>query len=206
MLVLCSNGLSSEELLQAVGEKTKSCKTAALVVTADNEYKGNNRHVSRNITELESLKLSVDIFDLDASPAEKLLDYDVVEFIGGNPFYLLHSIRKHKAEEVLRTLTATKILIGWSAAVFVFGPTLELVNEYSSDMNFLGLIDLTGLRLAEVEVLPHYSRFIDRFENFEEKCRGYEKEHCVDVLRLNDGEGVLIEGDMVNVCRQASLV
>ena len=200
MLVLGSNGLSSKKILEYISEKTVSCKTAALVVTADNEYKEKNYHVSRCVAELQSLRLSVDIFDLDKQPAELLLDYDVVEFIGGNPYYLLHSIRKNNAEGILRDIAVNKILIGWSAAAFVFSPTLELVNCYSPEMNFLGVTDLNGLALTDVQVLPHYNKFLSRFEKFEEKCCGYETEHNVSVIRINDGEGVFIE-EGVYICK-----
>ncbi len=53
MLVLCSNGLSSEKLLACVRDKMVGCKIAALVVTADNEYKEQNYHVHRCIAELD---------------------------------------------------------------------------------------------------------------------------------------------------------
>lgn len=200
MLVLCSNGLSSKKIKDYISEKSAFCKTAALVVTADNEYKENNYHVLRCVEELESLGMRVDIFDLDKQPAELLLDYDTVEFIGGNPYYLLHSIRMNNAKEILRYIAKNKILIGWSAAAFVFSPTLELVNCYSPEMNFLGLTDLSGLSLTDVQVLPHYSKFLSRFEKFEEKCCDYEKEHNVSVIRINDGEGIFIE-DEVYICR-----
>ena len=200
MLVLCSNGLSSDNLLKAMSNRIKEGNTAAVVVTADNEYKEKNYHVNRVVAELESLNLHVDILDLDKVPAENLLNYDVVEFIGGNPFYLLNSIREHNAVDVLKVVADTKVLIGWSAAAFVFGPTLELVNTYSADMNFLGLKDLSGIKLTDVEVLPHYERFLKRFDRFEEKCRMYEKEHSVEVIRLNDGEGVFIEGSTIEIC------
>lgn len=200
MLVLCSNGLSSDRLLAQLSSKMADCKTAALVVTADNEYKENNYHVPRCVAELQSLNLNVDIFDLDKQPADLLLNYDVVEFIGGNPYYLLHTIRKNNSTEILRNIAATKILIGWSAAAFVFGPTLELVNCYSPEMNFLGLTDLCGLSLTDVQVLPHYSKFLLRFEQFEEKCCAYEKEHGVNVIRISDGDGVFIDGE-VHICK-----
>lgn len=200
MLVLCSNGLSSENLLKAMNKRIKECSTAAVVVTADNEYKENNYHVNRIVAELESLNLYVDILDLNKIPAKNLLSYDVVEFIGGNPFYLLNSIREHNAIDILKDIADTKILIGWSAAAFVFGPTLELVNLYSADMNFLGLKDLSGIKLTDVEVLPHYEKFKKRFDRFEEKCQAYEKEYSVEVIRLNDGEGVFIEGSTIDIC------
>ena len=200
MLVLCSNGLSSNEILSYTKDKVSSCKTAALVVTADNEYKEANYHVSRCISELQSLNLKVDIFDLDKQPANLLLDYDVVEFIGGNPYYLLNSIRENNATDILKEIVKDKILIGWSAAAFVFSPTLELVNCYSPEMNFLGITDLRGLSLTQIQVLPHYSKFLSRFDNFEEKCCAYEKEHNVSVIRINDGEGVFIDEE-VQVCK-----
>lgn len=202
MLVLCSNGLSSNKILAYMKEKVVSCKTAALVVTADNEYKENNYHVARCINELETLDLKVDVFDLDKQPASILLQYDVVEFIGGNPYYLLYSIRENDALEIVRDIAQNKVLIGWSAAAFVFGPTLELVNCYSPEMNFIGLTDLSALSLTEIQVLPHYNRFLSKFENFEEKCCEYEKEHDVRVIRINDGEGVFIDEE-VYVCKES---
>lgn len=194
MIVLCSDGLTSEKMMTYLTDKMVDCNTAALVVTADNEYKEKNYHVHRCICELESLNLKVNIFDLDKEPAELLLNYDVVEFIGGNPFYLLQTIRENNAVDVLREIAVKKMLIGWSAAVFVFGPTLELVNCYSPEMNFMGMTDLKGIALTNIEVLPHYSKFIQRFERFEEKCCIYEEEHNVKVIRINDGEGVYIDG------------
>lgn len=200
MLVLCSNGLSSEAMLSCLREKTGTCQTAALVVTADHEYKETNYHVPRCVSELESLNLQVDLFDLDTQPAELLLGYDVVEFIGGNPYYLLHTIRKTNAVEVLQKIAANKILIGWSAAAFVFCPTLELVNRYSPQMNFLGLTDLRGLSLTQVQVLPHYARFLSKFDRFEETCREHEQAHKVRVIRICDGEGVFIDEE-IHICK-----
>lgn len=199
MLILCSNGLSSKPLLLHMQNNISDCKSAALVVTADNEYKEKNYHVNRCVKELAELNLSVDIFDLDKQPAEQLFNYDVVEFIGGNPFYLLNSIRENHAEIILQELAQKKILIGWSAAAFVFSPTLELVNCYSPEMNFLKLSDLKGLALTNVEILPHYSKFIKRFEHFEEICCRYEKENHTNVIRINDGEAVFIDGEKVTI-------
>lgn len=192
MLILCSNGLSSPKLLDYTKLKLTGCKTAALVVTADNVYKENNYHVPRCVEELNTLGLTVDVLDLDKDTPELLLNYDVVEFIGGNPFYLLHSIRTHRAEETLKTIAEEKILIGWSAAAFVFGPTLELVNTYSPEMNFVGLSDLSALALTDIQVLPHYSKFCSRFDRFEERCGAYEQTHKVKVVRLNDSEGLFL--------------
>lgn len=201
MLILCSNGLSSTKLQRSVQEYFSNYSRAALVVTADNVYKEHNYHVPRCMGELESLGLTVDIVDLDKDAPELLLNYDVVAFIGGNPFYLLHSIRTCHAEEILQTIANKKVLIGWSAAAFVFGPTLKLVNIYSPEMNFLGLTDLSALTLTNVEVLPHYSRFCSRFDRFEERCQEYEQAHNLQVIRLNDGDGLCIDNAVQELIR-----
>ena len=201
MLVLCSDGLSGGNLRRAVQVRLDGRKTAALVVTADHVYKERNRHVDRCRAELESLGLSVETVDIDVSPAEELLRYDVVEFIGGNPFYLMQSIRRHAAQDALGSLAQTGILIGWSAAAFAFGPTLELVYRYSPEMSFQGMTDLQGCALTQVEVLPHYSRFLHRFDAFEERCCAYEAARGVKVIRLDDGEGVIIDGEDMEICR-----
>jgi dipeptidase E len=101
---------------------------------------------------------------------------------------------------VLKEIAKHKVLIGWSAAAFVFSPTLELVNCYSPEMNFLRLADLRGLSLTQVQVLPHYSKFLSRFEKFEERCCAYEKKHNVHVIRINDGDGVFIDSE-VYICK-----
>lgn len=201
MLILCSNGLSSENLLKNVEARIGISKSAALVVTADNEYKEKNYHVCRCIKELKSLELSVDIIDVDIQPFELLLNYEVVEFIGGNPFYLLNSIRENNGINILRRIARDKILIGWSAAAFVFGPTLELVNMYSPELNFLKIEDLNGVGLTSVEVLPHYSKFKSRFDNFEERCFEYEKTRNKKVIRLDDGDGIIFDDDKMIICR-----
>ena len=145
--------------------------------------------------------MSVEIFDIDTNDVDEMLKYDVVEFIGGNPFYLLNSIKEHHAEPILKKIAENRILIGWSAAVFVFGPTLELVNEYSPEMNTRNIKDLSALGLSTIEVLPHYSKFIDRFERFEERCKAYEERKSTQVIRLNDGDAVVIERNKAKIIR-----
>ena len=201
MLLLCSNGLSSKTLLTEMGARLHNCKSAALVVTADPIYKENNYHVPRCISELKSLGVRVDTFDLDRQTPDQLMNYDVVEFIGGNPYYLLDAVRRTGSSEILLNLSLHKVLIGWSAAAFVFGPTLALVDRYSPEMNTFGLEDLNGLSLTSHMVLPHYDRFLRKFDHFEEICQSFENEFQVNVIRMNDGDGVFIIDSDIELCK-----
>lgn len=195
MILLCSNGLTSYELLQEARKYVGSAKKAALVVTADPEYKEKNYHVDRCCRQLAYLGLEVEIFDFDTQPAGNLSAYGVVELMGGNPYYLLDSIRKHNAGDVLRGVAEKGLLIGWSAGALVLEKTIALADRYLPQLNFMGLGDLAGLGLTDVQILPHYSKQQKQDAATEEKCRQYERENQCTVLRLNDGEGVVLDGE-----------
>lgn len=200
MIVLTSNGLSSDRLMTEMRKHITTGK-AALVVTADNVYKEKNYHVERLTQELEALGLSVDCFDFDTQSPADLMNYDVVELIGGNPYYLLDSIRKNGYSEALAVFANSKVIIGCSAGALVLTPSLDLIDLYSPEMNIVGLEDLSACRLTDIRVLPHYSKFLNRYDRFEEKCALYEQENACSVLRLNDGEGVLINETDVTIVR-----
>ena len=72
---------------------------------------------------------------------------------------------------------------------------------YLTQTNVVGLKDLSALKLTDIEVLPHYDRFLRRFEHFEETCAKYEADNDVAVVRLNDGDAVLIDESEVRVIR-----
>ena len=72
---------------------------------------------------------------------------------------------------------------------------------YRTSINVVGLKDLSALKLTDIEVLPHYDRFLRRFEHFEETCAKYEADNDVAVVRLNDGDAVLIDESEVRVIR-----
>lgn len=174
MIVLTSNGLSSERLMTAMQQHITTGKDA-LVVTADNVYKEKNYHVERLTKELEALGLQVNCFDFDTQSSAELAQYDVVEIIGGNPYYLLNSIRENGFAEILADFAERKTIIGCSAGALVLTPSLDLIDLYSPEMNIVDLKDLTACHLTDVRLLPHYSKFLNRYDNFEEKCSQYEQ-------------------------------
>ena len=192
MLILTSNGLSTENLRESVKQYFANKLRAVIVTTASVEYKESDWHIPRLTQELSYFNLSVDFFDFDSDDLDKLLDYDVVLINGGNPFYLLKSIKAHNAIDVLIKVAQVKILIGVSAGSIVLQNNINLIAGYSPEMNEnVNLNDLTGLSLTNIQILPHYNRFINKFENFEERAKLFEKESDCSVIRINDGQAVL---------------
>ena len=193
MIALLSNGITSESLKNALSKHFAPLSSAAVVVTADNEYKERNYHVPRVVDELKEYGLSVDTFDLDTQDASELLKYDVVEFIGGNPYYLLNSIRVHNALALIKQLAEKKVLLGWSAGALVFTPSIEIVDKLTPEINIVPLDDLKGLCLTNTHLIPHYNKFLKRFYKLENICKVYEQEHNCSIVRLDDGDGIIID-------------
>lgn len=201
MIALLSNGITSEALRNALSKYILLLSSAAIVVTADNKYKEQNYHIPRVIKELQDYGLTVDTFDLDKQDATDLLKYDVVEFIGGNPYYLLNSIRIHNASAVIKQLAEKKVLFGWSAGAMVFTPSIEIVDRLTPEMNIVNLDNLKCLSLTNTQIIPHYNKFLKRFDNLEAICKVYEQEHNCTIVKLNDGDGIIIENGIETIIR-----
>lgn len=197
MILLTSNGLSSKDLIDYMKKYiSNDIKKAVIITTASLEYKEKDWHIPRLVTELGLLGLSVEFFDFDIQKPEDLYKYDVIEINGGNPFYLLKAIRNSKGEQVLAEIAKSKVLIGISAGSVVLQKNIELVYKYSPELNRnVCLSDLRGLGLTEIEILPHYHKYINKFERFEEKAAEYERNNNCRVIRIDDGQGIFVNED-----------
>ena len=194
MLILTSNGLSSPAMIEKMKPILKGFVKSVIITTASVGYKENDWHIPRLKSELQLCGLSVDYFDFDNQNPELLLDYDVIEISGGNPFYLLQSMKNSDCIEIMKEISESKVIIGISAGALVLQNNINLVAQFSPEMDEgINLSDLSGLALTDVEILPHYSRFISRFERFEERAKEYEETANSTVIRLNDGQGVIVD-------------
>ena len=105
---------------------------------------------------------------------------------------------------MLKHFACNKCLIGCSAGAVVLTPSIDLIDIYSPEMNIVGLKDLSACNFTDVHILPHYSRFLKKYDAFEEKCARYECDLNCNVIRLNDGEGVIINKNDIMVINQAN--
>ncbi len=193
MIILTSNGLSSEKLLNETQKYVSQNMKAAIVTTASVGYKEKDWHVPRLKSELEQIGLTATCFDFEFESPQLLFQYDLVEIIGGNPFYLLNQVRLRDAKNIFSEIARHKILIGMSAGSIVLQKSIDFIAQYSPEMNKdIQLKDLTGLALTNIEILPHYQRYLPRFDRFEERAKEYEQSNNCSVIRINDGEGIFI--------------
>lgn len=196
MLILTSNGLSSDALIEETKKLLSNKTKAVLITTASVGFKENDRQIPRFIEELEKLGLSSDFFDFDTQDPAELYNYDLIELIGGNPFYLLKSMHKFDCANIFTKLIKEKIVVGISAGSIIFQKSINMIAQYSLELNNdVNLPDLSALGLTDLELLPHYSKYLSRFEQFEERARKYETENNCKVLRINDGQAVFLYED-----------
>lgn len=193
MLILTSDGLSSDNLIQETKKYISTHRTAAIITTASVGYKEKDWHIPRVTDELQSLGLSVSYLDLEFESPELINDYDVVVINGGNPFYLLKHIKKWEMDSIFKEFAENYILIGISAGSIILQNTIDLFARFSPEMNDdVNLSDFTGLCLTNHEILPHYSRFVTRYDRFEERAMEYETERNIKLFRINDGQALYI--------------
>lgn len=194
MIILASDGITGKKLADFCKKNIK-VNSSAFIVTALEDYKENDFCVKRCVNELLEFSNEVELFDFDKDDIKKLKKYDLICISGGNVFYLLNAIKKSGAQKILEDFAKNKILIGWSAGACVLGHDLELVYEFEPDDRYGK--DFNGLGICDVEIMPHYSSYIYDFENFEIRISAFEKRKNKKIVRISDGDGIIINGNEI---------
>src|SRR3954451_13323831 len=193
-LLLASRGIPRlRELLQARGNQ------ATLIPTASNPL-ADPTIADEVKDELAGAGLAVERIDLDEADAPgvrvALQSTDVLVVSGGDPFHLLQAARRISLADAAReALRAGAVYVGYSAGAMLAGPTLEPL-RWTSPFPAPPALDLTGLGLADVLVLPHHDR-AGRAERHTKAQMLFGDR--VKLVPLRDGELVIQEGSRITV-------
>ena len=146
---------------------------------------------------LAAFGLECEFFWLGQDENEKLAEFDVVYICGGNVFYLMQVIKQCYAEEILRKVAQEKVVVGVSAGSLIMQKDLELIRDLIPRMNKrVKLKDLTALDITNnIEHLPHITRYIGIIDAFEKRVKTYERKVGHKVICLEDGQGIIIDGE-----------
>ena len=195
MLILTSNGISSEKLFNKTKELIKeNMKSVALIPTASNELEDKEFNILRHTEIFGRLGLSVEIFDIDVQNPKLLDKYDVIFLMGGNPFYLLEIMRKTNCKELFSSYIKNKIIIGASAGSIIFGNTLGFIYELEPELNDrVKLTDFTGLCLTDINIFPHVTTLINVFDRCLERLDNFAKCNNIKLIYLEDGQAVFVD-------------
>lgn len=194
-IVLTSNGLTGNQIREYF--KKLKYKTVAIIVTADPIYRDQNWKAMSTKEEFNQLGYEVDFIDLEFQSPNQLLKYDILYFNGGNPFYLLHHIRLTNTKIILEKMMQDgKVISGGSAGSVILGQSIALIHEFDPQMNDeVQLEDFTGLNLTDINLCPHFSRYIYRYESFDKRITQFEQNNTIQITRLNDGEAIVLDDE-----------
>ena len=70
---------------------------------------------------------------------------------------------------------------------------MSLIARFTAETGRKPQGELSGIGIDDHEIMPHYQQFCERYFNVEERIRQYELETGHKVIRLSDGEGIIIE-------------
>ena len=196
-LLLASRGIPAlDGLLYARGTR------AVLIPTAANPL-GEPAIADEVECELAGAGLAVERLDLDEATTSHvhavLAGADVIAVSGGDPFHLLGAARRTGLAAAARAALARgAVYVGYSAGAMVAGPTLEPARRTSPLSPSPGL-DLSGLGLTDVLVLPHHDRPGRAARNAAAQAEFGSRFRLVP---LRDGELVIQHGARISVLRR----
>ena len=200
-ILLTSNGFFTEsikqEFLQLIEGNTAD-SSAAIITTASPKKEQNRFAVKAGEDFLEMGIRHIEFIDIEFDDPSKLEVFDVIYLNGGNPFYLLHHLKRSGADKVLKKLAEENtVIIGVSAGAMVLGPDIRVADYFTPEMNGLQMKDLSGLEITKEIVFPHYGRE-DLFPDasgalIEERLTTYEAKNNCTVLRIAEDQSQVIQ-------------
>jgi dipeptidase E len=161
-LLLTSAGITNPSIVKALSSLTgKSFQKLKLVFvpTAVNVEKGDKSWYIQDLSNCDHLGFSsIDVVDISALPQNvwepRIQDAHIIQFGGGNTYYLAYWLRKSGLGTMLPKLLQTKIYVGTSAGSIVASPSLTMSSSEPGTFK-----DEPGLNLVKFHIRPHlYSR------------------------------------------------
>jgi len=195
-------GLTDKAILAALLAATKKAPRDTVIGYVPNarEVKKERSRIADRMAGLEKLGFSVVKIDLENFKGRKLEQrlngVDVIYVGGGNSFRLLSTMRKSGfAKLVPKLLDHGKLYIGSSAGSYVTCPTIEqaIWKHKNSDINVVGLKDLTGLNLVPFLVTAH---FIEKYRSI---IKAEEKQTKYPIVALRNTPAILVSGKKYKV-------
>ena len=149
---------------------------------------------AQNEEELSHIQLSKEeLFDTGIDHVATLNpgDFELIYVCGGNTFAIMKKMRELKLDEYIKKqVNKGSVYVGVSAGSIIAGPDISIAGWGSEgDKNEVGLEDLKGLNLVDVQVFPHYhTELKNEIEEFRKKYGG-------KVLELANGQAyVYLDG------------
>lgn len=149
----------ADALVEMAGKPAKDIKVGFIPTAADAD-EGNKDWFIKQLTDLQKFGFEqIDIVELAAELVDwrqKLEAVDVVYAGGGNPYYLLYTMKKAGFDKWFREYADEKVYVGGSSGAIVMTPTIGAakIKSYGST-NVPNLDDLSAFGFVDFEIAPH---------------------------------------------------
>ena len=193
------NNYVSEENIKLFKELSSNKKVMILANAApvgSGNFKA-RQNVKENFTNVGAKQ--VDIIELDDSNLDLISDYDIIYALGGDITKLIELNKNKKLKENIKQFLKNGIYIGESAgsiflqkdAKYYYDIKRGTKPKYDAELDTykcLGLID--------IYIYPHFQK---ANEPMQCKTADYERNHNVEIVKLNDGDIIELEFEDVKM-------
>ena len=194
------NNYVSEENIKLFKEIAEN-KRVMIIANAAPEGTGNFKaraNVRSNFLEVGAAQ--ADIIDLDDSNLDRILDYEVIYIIGGDTTPLIELNKNQKLKENILKFLENGVIIGESSGSIFLQKDAKYyydIKKGTKPKYDVKLDTYECLGLIDIFIYPHFQKANDEMKH---KTSEYEKNHNIEITRLNDGE-IIVYWNEVSIWR-----
>lgn len=190
-LFLTSAGFTNPEISKAFLEQLpRPVSESCVLIVAYAQGPEEEFYVNESKREIQRLGFeNIVVANMHTSvDVSALGDFDVIYICGGNTFAILKKLRETGLGDfVVRQVRNRAIYVGVSAGSIIAGPDVEIAGWGSEgDKNEIGLQDLTGFGLVNIEVFPHFH------EELRSEVEEFKKKVPYKVFELTNNQSVFV--------------
>lgn len=140
--------------------------------------------------QLGFLKDNITFFDFDFDDITDIYSFSILYICGGNPYYLLNSIKLSNGDIIIQKLFHQRKLfvIGVSAGALIACPDIDVVNYFTPEQNNCNLNNFKALKLTNKYIFPHYDREDVFKKDIQSTLQKVEKNKQISVIPLKDSD------------------
>lgn len=195
-LLFASKGLANAALTDYFTEWVGTSKRIAIITTAAAVYKQKNRNNVTLAGRLRALGYAPQFIDIEFTDPKILPQFAAVVINGGNPYYLLHHVKRSGADAVLKEMISSDIpVMGISAGLLIFLKSIAIIDWLTPEMNTIELADKSGLGVVDEIILPHYDRFVQEGKIQQSAINDFEESTKNEVIGLGEFQYLHYEGE-----------
>lgn len=197
-LFLTSAGFANQEISKVFLEQLPrpASESGVLIVTYAqnlkeefyvNESKEEMRRIGFENIVIANMHNPIDVSNLG--------NFNVIYVCGGNTFAILQKLRETGLDAfIVYQVHAGAVYVSVSAGSIIAGPSVEIASWGSEgDENKIGLEDLTGFGLVNIEVFPHFH------EELRLEVEEFKKKVPYKVFELTNDQAVFVNGSATTI-------